>query len=335
MRLRARVRAMKYGEFKQHIKEASQGRENFAPAYIVYGDDDYLKSSAIKALKNLVDPEYADFNLSTASGDDGVSSAIDALYTFPMFDERKVVVLTLDGAISSASKDAYEKYLASPSETSVLAVDCDDEVAKSLKNKKAQAVDCSRLEDSELAKEIEEIASYVPARKIDKDAEIELVTRTQGNMSRIATELVKLKAYCDEVITKRDVEDMVSADIDFQIYELANAVSEKNANKALEVLDVFFKNGIRGVTVINRLYDKYRNMLHAELNKNLSNEEVAKLLGMKSGAVYFLRKVSSNYSQMRLKKCVDYLHALQYDVLSGKRSDVSAIHEAILQLLNI
>ena len=154
-------------------------------------------------------------------------------------------------------------------------------------------------------------------------------------MSRIATEMVKLKAYCDDVITKRAVEEMVSANIDFQIYELANAVSEKNANKALEALDVFFKNGIRGVTIINRLYDKYRNMLHAELNKNLPNEEVAKLLGMKSGAVYFLRKVSSNYSQMRLKKCVDYLHSLQYDVLSGKRSDVSAIHEAILQLLNI
>ena len=127
----------------------------------------------------------------------------------------------------------------------------------------------------------------------------------------------------------------MSKDIELQIYELANAVSEKNANKALEALDVFFKNCIRGVTIINRLYDKYRNMLHAELNKNLPNEEVAKLLGMKSGAVYFLRKVSSNYSQMRLKKCVDYLHSLQYDVLSGKRSDVSAIHEAILQLLNI
>lgn len=49
----------------------------------------------------------------------------------------------------------------------------------------------------------------------------------------------------------------------------------------------YFQNGIRGVTIINRLYDKYRNMLHAELNKGLSNDDLAKLLGMKSGAVYF------------------------------------------------
>lgn len=326
---------MKYGEFKQHIKAATVGSENFAPAYIVCGDDDYLKASVIKAFKNLVDPEYADFNLSTASGDDGMTAAIDACYTFPMFDERKVVVLTLDGAASNSSKDAFDRYLASPSDTSVFVIDCDEDAAKSLKSKKAQTVDCSRLDDADLKKEIEELAAVSSRREIDGDAVAELIERTQGNMSRIATETVKLKAYCDYRITRQDVADMVSADIDFQIYELANAVSEKNADKALEALDVFFKNGIRGVTIINRLYDKYRNMLHAELNKNLPNDEIAKLLGMKSGAVYYLRKTSSNYSQMRLKKCVDYLHGLQCDILGGKRNDVSAIHEAILQLLNI
>ena len=324
---------MKYGEFKQHIKAVLTGEESLAAAYVVCGDDDYLKSSAIKAFGTLVSPEYADFNLSVVSGDDGMASAVDAAYTFPMFDERKVVILNLEGVPTAQSKDLYEKYLVSPSETTVFVVNCDDDAAKALKNKKAQIVDCSRLDDAELADEIQELAKSAPSRKIDKDAVAELVARTQGNMSRIVTEMIKLKAYCDDTVRKQDVIDMVSADIDFQIYELANAVSEKNADKALGVLDVFFKNGIRGVTIINRLYDKYRNMLHAELNKNLPNDEIAKLLGMKSGAVYFLRKVSSGYTQMRLKKCVDYLHGLQYDVLSGKRNDVSAIHEAIIQLL--
>ena len=217
----------------------------------------------------------------------------------------------------------------------VFVIDCGDEIAKAFKSKKAQAVSCSRLDDVEILSEIDELCKKPPQIKIDRDAAVELISRTQGSMARIAIEIAKLKSYSNGTITKIDVCEMVSADIDFQIYELANAVSEKNAAKALEVLDVFFKNGIRGVTIINRLYDKYRNMLHAELNKGLSNDDLAKLLGMKSGAVYFLRKVSSNYSQMRLKRCVDYLHALQFDVLTGKRGDVSAIHEAILQLLVI
>lgn len=326
---------MKYGEFKQHFQTVKDGQAKFAPVYIVAGDDEYLKDEVLALFKGIVDPEYADFNFSSVSGDGGMSEAIDAAYTFPMFDERKVVLLTLNSAPNESEKAAYEKYLADPCDTSVLVIDCDEETAKSFKSKKAQSVNCSRLDDVELLGEIETLCQKPPQIKIAKDAATELITRTQGSMGRIAVEIAKLKSYSEGTITRIDVCEMVSADIDFQIYELANAVSEKNAAKALEVLDVFFKNGIRGVTIINRLYDKYRNMLHAELNKGLSNDDLAKLLGMKSGAVYFLRKVSSNYSQMRLKRCVDYLHSLQFDVLSGKRGDMSAIHEAILQLLVI
>lgn len=326
---------MKYGEFKQHFQSITNGEASFAPVYIVCGDDEYLKDEVLASFKRVVDPEYADFNFSAVSGDGGVSEAIDAAYTFPMFDERKVVLLSLESAPSESDKAAFEKYLNDPCETSVLVVDCDDEVAKSFKSKKALTVNCSRLDDVELLSEIQTLCAKDPKIGIDRDAAVELISRTQGSMARIASEISKLKSYSVGSITKIDVCEMVSADIDFQIYELANAVSEKNAAKALEVLDVFFKNGIRGVTIINRLYDKYRNMLHAELNKGLPNDDLAKLLGMKSGAVYFLRKVSANYSQMRLKRCVDYLHSLQFDVLTGKRGDVSAIHEAILQLLVI
>lgn len=309
--------------------------DKFCAAYIVTGDDDYLVSSAIKSFKNLVAPEYADFNLSVISGDGAVSAAVDSAYTFPVFDERKVVVLSLENALGESDKNLLDKYLSEPSDTTVLVISCPEDVAKTIKSKKAQTVDCSKLAGDELNSMIERLCNEPPSISIERAAVGELVDRTQGNMSRIVSEIAKLKSYSQNTITKQDVCDMVSADIDFQIYELANAVSDKDANKAIEVLDVFFKNGIRGVTIINRLYDKYRNMLHAELNKNLTNEELGKLLGMKSGAVYFLRKTSSGYSQVRLKKCVDYLHSLQCDVLTGARNDLSAIHEAILQLLTI
>lgn len=309
--------------------------DKFCAAYIVTGDDDYLVSSAIKSFKNLVAPEYADFNLSVISGEGAVSAAVDSAYTFPVFDERKVVVLSLENALGESDKNLLDKYLTEPSDTTVLVISCPEDVAKTIKSKKSQTVDCSKLAGDELQSMIERLCNEPPSISIERAAVGELVDRTQGNMSRIVSEIAKLKSYSQNTITKQDVCDMVSADIDFQIYELANAVSDKDANKAIEVLDVFFKNGIRGVTIINRLYDKYRNMLHAELNKNLTNEELGKLLGMKSGAVYFLRKTSSNYSQVRLKKCVDYLHSLQCDVLTGARNDLSAIHEAILQLLTI
>lgn len=343
---------MKFADLKQHIQDCKTGKGSFAPLYCVYGDDDCLVRKAVKEFEGIVDSDYADFNLAKIKDEQDVQSTIDALDTFPMFDEYKVVVLTLQNPLSKskkladgegenevggAVKDALDAYMTSPSPTSVLVVECKSkDVASSVKFKGAQSVDCSKLDDETLAKEIRRIAQEPPSRDIDEQAIRELTVRTQSSMGRIESEMVKLKSYVDERITYNDVCDMVVADLDYKMYELANAVSQKKCDEALKVLNVFFENGLRGATVLTLLYGKYRELLHVGLNKNMPNDDLAKLLGMsKGGAVYYLKQIASGYSQVRLKNCVDYLHELQYQVLSGKRNENSAVHEAVLNLMTI
>ena len=336
MRLyRARERKMKYVELEKHIKSVLRGEEEFAPLYVVSGEDDYLKELAIKQFEGALDKDYADFNVSKFFSDVEIDELKDALDTYPMFDSVRIVEYFADEKTTNDLRTFIEEYVKTPSPTSVLVVSVDGDANKIFKQKKATAVDCSRLEDNELAYEINKILAVEPSVLIEPDATMELISRTQGGMARIVSETSKLKAYANGTITKRDVEDMVVADLDFQIFELSNALAEKDGNKALEIVNLFSQNGVRGVTVLNLVYDKYRKMLHAELNKDKSNDEVGQMLGMKGGAVYYLRKTSSKYSQVRLKKCVDYLHSLQCDVLSGKRLEASALQEAVLQLLII
>ena len=184
---------MKFGELKKHLDSCLSG-DRFCAAYIVTGDDDYLVSSAIKSFKGLVDPEYADFNLSVVSGDGAVFPAIDAAYTFPVFDERKVVVLGLENAPSESEKSALDKYVSEPSETTVFVISCDEDVAKTVKSKKVQLVDCSKLDGDELVKEITDLCAATPSVAIERGAMSELIDRTQGNMSRIVSEITKLKS---------------------------------------------------------------------------------------------------------------------------------------------
>ena len=75
-------------------------------------------------------------------------------------------------------------------------------------------------------------------------------------------------------------------------------------------------------------------MLHALLHKDEPDTAVAALLGVKPGALYHVRKVSGAYTQVKLKKCVDRLHELQCAVLTGKRAEESAMHEAVLTLMS-
>ncbi|MEG1663565.1 MAG: hypothetical protein RR338_06215, partial [Clostridia bacterium] len=203
------------------------------------------------------------------------------------------------------------------------------------KKKNVCTVDCTRLDDQSIGTEVGVLLSENPPRTIDPSALNELIKRTLGNMSRIACEVQKLKAYSDGNITRDDVCELVTPELDFQIFEISQAVSEKNATKALTVLDSFAKNSVRSMTVINLLFGHYRKMLHVEVHKNDTDADLAELLGVKSGALYHIKKVSKNYSQVRLKKCVDFLHEMQCAVLSGKRQEATALHEAILTLLNI
>lgn len=322
---------LKYGELKKHIDDVMAKNANFAPAYVVSGEDEYLRSQTIAQLKSVADEDFADLNVTRLTADDGVVAAIDTLLTYPVFGEYRVVVLTLSQKPTDADKELIKKYVSSPSETSVFVIDCDADSANTLKGKGFERIECSKLEPPELERMIRELCA--PTHTIDRDALGELINRTQGYMSRIAGEITKLKDYCELRITLDDVCSLVATDLDYQIYALADAVSRKDADMAFSVLDSFYKNGIRSMRIINQLYDKYRKMLHAELNKGLSNDDLGNLLGMKGGAVYHLRKVSCGYSQMRLKRSVDYLHSLQVDVLSGRRTESSALQQAVLELL--
>lgn len=326
---------MKYGELAGHINGVTMGMEKLAPVYLVVGADDYLREQAIKLLCGLVEEDFADFNLSRFSSEDGVADAIEALHTYPVFGQYRVVVLTALQKLAEEDKKSLKAYFEEPDETSVLVVNCDADVAKSLKDKRAQTVDCSTLSEQELAVEIKKLCQIDSACGITDGAIAELSKRTQGAMSRVVSEIVKLKSYCEGDITENDVKDMVAEDFDFQIYELTDAVSKKDGDKAFRVLDTFYKNGVRSMRILNQLYDRYRKMLHAELCKGLNNEDVGVLLSMSGGAVYHLRKVSSTYSQVRLKKSVDCLHALQCDVLSGRRNENTALQQAMFELLLI
>lgn len=325
---------LRYPDLDKHIESVLSGEENFAPLYVVFGDDDYLKDLAVKRFAAMLDKDYADFNLAKFEKNTSVDDVKDALDTYPMFDSVKIVVQYFDDKPSDEVKKFVDEYVKAPVPTSVFVVVADGEASKSFTSKKMERIDCSHLEDSELVYEINKILFVEPACSIEPNAAEELILRTQHDMARIVSETKKLKDYAEGRITKADVENMVVADVEYKVYELAEAISTKNGTAALNMLAKLYEDGFKGVTLINRIYDRYRNMFFSIVNKDMRPDELAQALGIKSpGAVYYLRKTAGNYTPMRLKRCVEFLHGLQYDVLSGKRLEGSAVQEAVLGLL--
>ncbi len=328
---------MKYTELEKHLNLAQNGECAFSPIYVIGGADAYLRASATGFFKKLVSPEYADFNLSVISHGVGISSVVDALSLYPVFDDRKVVVVPdVSEKLSDGDKGLILGYLKEPNPCAILVLVGEGKaVTDFAKDSKLTYVDCNKLDENAIAIEVDKLLLAHPKKNIEKQALRALVEKTLGDMSRVVSEITKLKSYSGDTITFADVELMVAPDLEFAIYELTGAVSEKQAERALEILDVFFKQGVKGVTLITMLYNQYRKMLHAELHKTDDAETLASMLEISSKALYHVRRVSKNYTQMRLKQAVDYLHNLQYSILSGKRLEHTAVHDAVLTLLNI
>ena len=216
----------------------------------------------------------------------------------------------------------------------MLVLVCEDGAEKQASFKGAEKVDCSRLAEAEAAGIVAGMLKAEPERTMQRAALHELYTRTLGDMSRIACEIGKLKAYCDGEIKRDDVCAMTSAEPDYQIFRLSDAIGAGDKPAALRVLTALLDDGLRPMTVLNMLYAYYRRMLHAELHKDEPDAAVAALLGIKPGALYHVRRASGRYTQMKLKRCADHLHGLQYAVLTGRRSEESAMHEAVLTLIS-
>lgn len=88
----------------------------FERVYYLFGDDDYLKDAALRALlEAAVDPATRDFNLDLRHAGDVDPETLDSLLgTPPMMADRRVVVLRDVGTLAKDARAVLERYLKAP-----------------------------------------------------------------------------------------------------------------------------------------------------------------------------------------------------------------------------
>lgn len=324
---------MNFPELRTYLADHAAGKAApLASCYALSGDDAWLLRESVRAFKGLLDPDWADINFAEIPLSGGADAVVAALNTCPVFDSLRVVVVP-DWTPAAADNAALKAYFDSPNPSSVLVVTGMGEKAKL--PPRAVTVDCNRLPASELTRLVGELLSAPPERKMEREALAELLSRTMRYMARIVSEVHKLKAYSDGVITLADVRLLVTEETELQLWTLSDAVGSGDRPRALEVLDRLIKKSEDPLDMVNMLYKHYRRLLHISLHKGDSDADLAPALGVKAYAVTMGRKAAARYTPVRLKKCVDTLHSVQYDMLTGRIGKDSALHTAVLTLLTI
>ena len=232
------------------IKQLKSG--NPKPIYFLHGEEPFYIDQIVKAATtSVLDESERDFNQTVVYAKDTPPiDVLDSATRLPMMSERTLVVVREAQEYKKASQwEVFEKYFESPSPTTVLIFahkykkfDKRSRIYKILK-KDAVLFESDGVKDYQLGKWI---GDYIKTKDYQiTDKATALLADFLGNdLSRISNELEKLFLLVapGEQINEKHIEKNIGISKDYNVFELVNAVLEKNPVKANKIVRYFGQN---------------------------------------------------------------------------------------------
>lgn len=217
------------------------------PAYLIVGADELKRDAAVRRLRSRVPADMADFNLDELDGAslEEPGQLISSAQTMPFCADFRLVIVNGAGELAKPVSEAVVSYLADPNPQCVLCLVA-EKLAKNTRLYKAVAkvgphsvIDCAPLKRWELPPYVVKLAQK-RGLSMDNAAAQELVERvgesTVALDNQIAT-LAQLVGDADR-ITLADVEANVAQIAEVSPWAFADAVCERNAPRAMEMLNL-------------------------------------------------------------------------------------------------
>lgn len=281
----------------------------FAPVYILFGNDSYLKKLYFD---KLCDNTYGGdpfFNLLKFDGESNLQDVYDAVMQYPMMADTKCVTIT-DFDIEGTDKDDFDKLCAIVSEESegttiILRFDSKEfDFKKSSRAKKLMAVSekkggkviaLNRRTLVQLAKTLSDAAKKRGCNLNDNNARY-LVETAGDDLSTLKNEIDKLCAYVKSGEITKETIDLVSIKTsEASVYDYVKEVLSGNVSNALKMLSAMFYSRMEPMiilyTVASTYVDIYR--VYTARKIGLNNSAIAEKFEYKTKA-FLLDKASSH-----------------------------------------
>lgn len=251
--------------------------KHFAPIYLIFGDDSYLKNHYKDTLakKSYDGDEF--FNLQKFEGDCDLQEVFDAVNQFPMMAERKSVVLS-DFDFEHASKNDFERFVelfSNANDTCVLIV-CFDSIdfdsKRGAKEKKIiSAVEkaggkCAEINHRSITALVKMLSDGAKKRgcNFGEIAVRHLIEISGNDLSTLQNELNKLCAFVGSGdITKEVVEQIAVKSVDASVYDYVKQIFAGDVSTALKMLDDMFFMRIEPMVILSVTASSYVDIYRA------------------------------------------------------------------------
>ena len=321
-------------------------KKNFAPIYFLTGEEPYFIDMISDTIENeALDEADRAFNQIVLYGRDvDVETIANHARSFPMMGERMVVIVK--EAQDVKNLENFEAYLDTIPETTLLVFvykykkfDKRKTLAKKI-DKKGVWFESKKLYDSNIPGWIQ---NYLKAEgySITPKATQMLADFLGTDLHKIANELKKLTIALpkNRSIDDADVERNIGISKDFNVFELQNAIGNRDVLKANRIVNYFGDNGKDNpllVTAIT-LYGYFTKLIKLHCTKDQSQGNLASVLGVNPYFVRDYTNAARNYSLGACIHCISILR--EFDMKSkgyerGEESEKDMYREMIFKLMH-
>lgn len=314
---------LKYTELKSKLKEKLEN------VYTIIGDDEFLIASAIKSIKKHSIDQMPELNFDAFDQENfDCDAIINKALQLPFLSQKRCLVVSLPDKLKKDDNEKFSKYTKQPNADTVLIF-----VDRTSASKFGEVIDCSKLSQTELVKIVPNFfAKY--GKSITLDAAQLLMERCNFDAQRVCNEAEKLSNYCnDQIVRKDDVNLLVKADLQFEVFKLTNYICEKNKQQTIKQINALVESKEDPLGIITLLSNTFRRMFYAKIS-NLTPQELATKMGVKPFAISKAKENANAFSQKELKKILELCEELDFMTKQGQMSPVNSLYYLVFSIFS-
>jgi DNA polymerase-3 subunit delta len=302
---------------------ASADLADLKPIYLIYGSEELLLERAEKRLRDrLAAVADLDFNMETFNGDSAsAADVVNAANTIPFMSDRRLVVVRDVDKFDSGSLDTLIAYAKDPAPFTCLVLVA-TKVAKNSKLYRAVAAagvvfEYAAPRRSEYSGEVVKLFRERGKRITPSVAErlVELVGR---DLRRLDVEVEKLAAYVGEApdVSATDLASAATADGTTTVYELTDAVGDRDVERALRLLGSLLGSGETALGLVAMLVRHVRALIGALAlaARGLGVDAMAPELGMAPWQARNAARQASKWEPTELSNALRGLAAVEEEM---------------------
>lgn len=274
----------------EQIRRQIAGR-SFAPLYFLHGEEGFYIDELLRQFEASVSEEDRSFDYYVLYASDTTPEKVVSLcHNYPVMAKRLVVIVKEAQNWKDAEFDRLVPYLEHPVDSTLLVIASRGRTIKSKKFENALLAARAEIMESQPVKEknlLNVVAQIIRGKglNIEEKGLIMLCDYVGTDLSRIYNQIEKLTIALEPgaMITPEVIERHIGISKDYNMFELTDAVSVRDAGRAARIIEYFRANpkANPAVPVPATLFNHFSNLLIYHFARDKSPAALMGALGLK------------------------------------------------------